>query len=100
MKVVQYEGRAAIRKISKSDFASVGVEDQGAINVDRRDRLRKGQLIVSDDAAEYLTEHESFRLIEDEKDMVLPVRTEFKKTSEAPEPETATTPSPRPRPKD
>lgn len=85
MKVVQYNGLAHIRKLSKSDFANVGVEDQGAITVDRRDRLTKGQVVVSDLAAEYLTNHDSFVEITNEQDMGIPVRTAFRKETGAAE---------------
>lgn len=70
---VRYTGQAGIRKISAADFKSVGVEDQNQIEVAGRNlqdaalAQKLGNTVeVSEAAAKYLTEKESFELVDNQ----------------------------------
>lgn len=67
---VEYTGGAHVRTITKANFTSVGVEDQGAIKVAGRNhpnpaRARLERTVaVSDAAADWLVANEEFAIVE------------------------------------
>lgn len=68
-KVVQWEGLAHRRVISAEDLRKVNVNASSGIDVDRRDRMTKGQAVVPENVAKYLTEFErGFREVTDQSE--------------------------------
>lgn len=60
------EDQSNIRSISSADFATLNIESEDVV-FDRTDPMSKGQALVSDRVADYLTEIEpGFQLVTDE----------------------------------